>query len=147
VAPVIRGLGAVQPHVKKAAEEVASRFGITNIGGFATSGHTANSDHYTGLAIDVMTSEKGELVSQWAIANAARLGIKYIIWNRRIWQNGAWSKYSGSSPHTNHVHISFLAKGGDGSAPVDNGTDSSQSETQLRSELSGCLGALFGIKL
>jgi hypothetical protein len=130
------------------AEEVASRFGITNIGGLATSGHITNSDHYTGLAIDVMTTEKGELVSQWAIANASRIGVKYIIWNRRIWQNGTWTKYTGSSPHTNHVHISFLAQGGDGSAPVDSGNGDSQSDdTQLRSELSGCLGALFGIKL
>lgn len=54
----------------------------------------------------------------WALANdrygnkfaqARRLGIMYIIWNRRIWHAGSstWKTYTGSDPHTNHVHISL----------------------------------------
>jgi hypothetical protein len=31
---------------------------------------------------------------------------KYVIYNRRIWQNGKWTDYDGSDPHTNHVHLS-----------------------------------------
>lgn len=41
--------------------------------------------------------------------NAHRLGIQYVIWNRRTWQSwtGAWKTYTGASPHTDHVHVSF----------------------------------------
>lgn len=39
------------------------------------------------------------------------LGIQCIIWNRRIWsggrQNTGWSKYEGSSPHVDHLHVEF----------------------------------------
>ena len=42
-------------------------------------------------------------------ANARRLGIMYMIWNKRIWKayNPVWQAYSGPSPHTDHVHFSF----------------------------------------
>ena len=42
-------------------------------------------------------------------ANARRLGVQYVIWNRRIWSSYAptWRAYSGPSPHTDHVHVSF----------------------------------------
>lgn len=35
--------------------------------------------------------------------------IKYIIWNRRIWQNGRWTAYNGSNPHSSHLHLSVVA--------------------------------------
>lgn len=35
--------------------------------------------------------------------------IKYIIWNRRIWQAGSWRPYSGINPHTKHLHLSVVA--------------------------------------
>lgn len=36
--------------------------------------------------------------------------IKYIIANRKIWENGVWKTYTGSSdPHTNHLHLSVNA--------------------------------------
>jgi hypothetical protein len=40
---------------------------------------------------------------------AHRLGIQYVIWNKQTWQSwtGAWKPYTGWSPHTDHVHISF----------------------------------------
>jgi hypothetical protein len=34
--------------------------------------------------------------------------IKYVIWNRRIWQ-GSWRAYSGANPHTAHLHLSVVA--------------------------------------
>lgn len=42
-------------------------------------------------------------------ANARRLGVQYVIWNKRIWSSYAptWRAYSGPSPHTDHVHVSF----------------------------------------
>ncbi|MEZ4369586.1 MAG: hypothetical protein R3B07_02135 [Polyangiaceae bacterium] len=52
-----------------------------------------------------------------ACALARRFGVMYMIWNKRIWgsyrsPNGScassgWSNYSGSNPHTDHVHLSF----------------------------------------
>ncbi len=44
-------------------------------------------------------------------AMARRLGIQYMIWNRRIWgaysAGSGWRKYTGSNPHTDHVHFSM----------------------------------------
>jgi hypothetical protein len=44
-------------------------------------------------------------------ALARRIGIMYIIWNRKIWRayppGPGWGTYTGSSPHTDHVHFSF----------------------------------------
>ena len=41
-------------------------------------------------------------------AGARRVGLMYLIWNRRIWtQWNGWRPYGGSSPHTDHVHFSF----------------------------------------
>ncbi|MGW1714425.1 hypothetical protein [Streptomyces sp. NPDC002156] len=44
-------------------------------------------------------------------ALARRFGIMYIIWNRRVWQayraGAGWTPYTGTSPHTDHVHFSF----------------------------------------
>ena len=42
-------------------------------------------------------------------ANARRLGVMYIIWNRQIWsaRERAWRPYGGASPHRDHVHISL----------------------------------------
>jgi hypothetical protein len=44
-------------------------------------------------------------------AMARRLGIQYMIWNRRIWGSYAassgWRRYTGPNPHTDHVHFSL----------------------------------------
>jgi len=44
-------------------------------------------------------------------AVARRLGIQYMIWNRRIWgaysASSGWRAYTGASPHTDHVHFSL----------------------------------------
>jgi uncharacterized cupin superfamily protein len=46
-----------------------------------------------------------------AHALARRLGIMYIIWNRRIWESynpgAGWQSYTGANPHTDHIHFSF----------------------------------------
>ncbi|GGK99554.1 hypothetical protein [Mangrovihabitans endophyticus] len=57
---------------------------------------------------------QGDTMAAWAIANADRLAIMYIIWYRRIWTPAqGWHPYTnpwgGNDPsgwHTNHVHIS-----------------------------------------
>jgi hypothetical protein len=44
-------------------------------------------------------------------AQARRLGIMYVIWNKRIWGSysagSGWRAYTGSDPHTGHMHISL----------------------------------------
>ena len=44
-------------------------------------------------------------------AMARRLGIMYMIWNRQVWKaygtNRGWQAYTGSNPHTDHVHFSL----------------------------------------
>ena len=42
-------------------------------------------------------------------AQARRLGLMYVIWNHRIWNasSNSWKAYSGSDPHTSHVHLSL----------------------------------------
>ena len=48
-------------------------------------------------------------------AMARRLGIQYLIWNRKIWGSYAadsgWRRYTGASSHRDHVHISFTWAG------------------------------------
>ncbi len=49
-------------------------------------------------------------------AMARRLGVMYVIWNRQIFRmyraNEGWTPYTGSSPHTDHVHVSLTRRGG-----------------------------------
>ncbi|MDR7276922.1 peptidoglycan-binding domain-containing protein [Catenuloplanes atrovinosus] len=48
-------------------------------------------------------------------ANARRLGVMYIIFDGRIWGSyqaaDGWRTYTGSNPHTDHVHFSFSRAG------------------------------------
>ena len=104
-------------------------YGITracNIGG--------TSEHKEGRAWDwgmnanssADRAEVGQLMT-WLFATdaagnryamARRLGIMYIIWNRKMFRlydtSRGWASYSGPSPHTDHVHFSFTRAGGGG---------------------------------
>ncbi len=101
----------LKPHVVAARAELAGKFQFSSIGGFATSGHITNSDHYKGLALDLMTKVKAVRFASadYLIQHAARLRVTYIIRDRQIWNRsgGGWRPYNGSSPHTDHVHVSF----------------------------------------
>jgi peptidoglycan hydrolase-like protein with peptidoglycan-binding domain len=80
------------------------------------------SEHYEGRALDWMLSVKdpqqkavADSVVAWLSASngamARRFGISYIIWNTKMWREYApergWAPYTGSVPHTDHVHFSF----------------------------------------
>lgn len=77
-------------------------------------------------AIDVMigpafTDAQAEAYVQKLVTRPAnRRRLKYVIYKRRIWRaNGGWVQevYTGTDPHTNHVHVSGLAANDeDGSA-------------------------------
>jgi hypothetical protein len=49
-------------------------------------------------------------------AMARRLGVMYVIYNRKIWSGwrDGWENYTGYSPHTDHVHISLSWNGARG---------------------------------
>jgi len=80
------------------------------------------SEHYDGRALDWMLSAKNpqqkavaDSLVAWLSANsgamARRFGISYIIWNTKMWREYApergWAAYTGSVPHTDHIHFSF----------------------------------------
>lgn len=50
-----------------------------------------------------------------AAARARRLGVMYMIWNRKIWRGydagSGWQPYGGEDPHTDHIHLSFSWNG------------------------------------
>lgn len=48
-------------------------------------------------------------------AMARRFGVMYIIWNKKMWRaydpGRGWAAYTGSAPHTDHMHFSFTWDG------------------------------------
>ncbi len=88
-------------------------------------------EHGEGRALDWMLNADdpaqlalGNALTRWLSAKdsegrpgamARRFGINYIIWNRQQWYawdpGMAWKPYYGSSPHTDHIHISFTWDG------------------------------------
>ncbi|NHA68005.1 peptidoglycan-binding domain-containing protein [Phycicoccus flavus] len=88
-------------------------------------------EHGEGRALDWMLNASnskdlaiGNAVTRWLAASdskgrpaamARRFGINYMIWNRQIWKawdpGRGWQPYTGSSPHTDHIHISFTWDG------------------------------------
>lgn len=72
------------------------------------------SDHDYGNAVD-LTHDPGAGVDCHVLAEVVKHDprTKYVIWNRRISnpsiQAGAWRSYTGSNPHTKHMHVSIRA--------------------------------------
>jgi hypothetical protein len=83
------------------------------IGGWRATGSVPGSDHPKGKALDLMTGSNA--IAQRIISMFMDLpGKKYWIWNRQIaTASGGWQPrpYSGPSPHTDHVHLSFYKQG------------------------------------
>lgn len=116
-------LGAVKPHVSRAAYDIGPRFRIKTIYGWAQ----GQFDHPKGLALDFMTNTKGlgkstgDALNSFVISNASAYNITYTIWYRQYYgkENGFKpTPYTGDSPHTDHVHVSFSSKPGDGNATL-----------------------------
>lgn len=55
-------------------------------------------------------------ISRRIVAKLPR-ALKYVIWNRQIWSRAraseGWRRYTGSNPHTQHMHVS-VGRGPDG---------------------------------
>jgi hypothetical protein len=46
--------------------------------------------------------------------------VKYVIWNRRIWNpsiSRSWRPYTGSNPHDHHMHVSVTDAGENDASP------------------------------
>lgn len=109
----------LQPQAEAFRQEIAAKFGITNIGGYREGDPE---DHGKGLAVDVMVptnSDLGDQVAQYAIDNMDRAGISYIIWKQQFYMPvnniygpaNTWNQMpdrgGDTANHNDHVHISF----------------------------------------
>jgi hypothetical protein len=110
--------------MRQVVMEIDARFGpFPTIGCYRTGGDAQ--DHAGGRACDFMESvggrmpgasamRHGDQVAQYAISNARRLGISYVIWKQHIWnvRGGGWrpmaDRGSLTQNHYDHVHISVL---------------------------------------
>lgn len=132
--------GGVAPHVEAAGNEIGSKFSVKDIGGRASSGHISGSDHYTGHALDFMVyadKNKGDQILAYVKANWKRLGVKYAIWYRKYYPSPDKAEnYVGTSPHTDHVHVSFTKEAGEGGPAVGSGGTGG-------SDMKGCLGSII----
>lgn len=109
----------LQPQAEAFRQEIAAKFGITNIGGYREGDPD---DHGKGLAVDVMVptgSQLGDQVAQYAIDNMDRAGISYVIWKQQFYMPvdniygpaNTWNQMpdrgGDTANHYDHVHISF----------------------------------------
>jgi hypothetical protein len=123
-----RCLSTEQPGVAGLRDLVMRTYPSTGRGAILRScGVGGRSEHKEGRAWDWMVNAnnpaqraQADEMLAWLLATdehgnrhalARRFGVMYIIWNRKVWKayrpNEGWQPYSGASPHTDHVHISF----------------------------------------
>lgn len=138
-------LGDVRAHTLQVAGEVTHRWQLYFVWGIGPTG-----EHHEGRALDFMTYADGTVkkpgpkrdvigqqISAYLVKNYKRLGIWYVIWNRRIWSitypNAGWKPYSGDNPHTDHVHVSFVESPPDYRPPIDDsGGDMPLSDADIK---------------
>ncbi|MFY2248457.1 hypothetical protein ACOSZH_01100 [Priestia megaterium] len=114
------GYGGMHPYVEAWYNKLKDKFGPTKfMGGYNNRnvrGGSSKSMHAYGRAFDISGSAKTmSQIAEWARTHINNL--QYAIYNRRIAGPGmgkAWRKYSGVNPHTDHVHLDFMAQGGGG---------------------------------
>jgi peptidoglycan hydrolase-like protein with peptidoglycan-binding domain len=133
VAPPYQGQQLCDPHAKPGVVAFAQLMvGTYKVGSAAPWYMERNcnngvTEHSDGRAWDWMLNvdkpqEKAiaDAVTQWLSAPdaqgrpgamARRFGIMYIIWNKKMWRaydpGRGWAVYTGSAPHTDHIHFSF----------------------------------------
>ncbi|MCT2965155.1 LysM peptidoglycan-binding domain-containing protein [Streptococcus thermophilus] len=111
----------LQPQAEAFRQDVAAKFGLTNIGGYREGDPQ---DHGKGRAVDVMVpvdSEVGNQVAQYAVDNIANAGISYVIYRQHFYAPvdniygpaNTWNQMpdrgSITENHYDHVHVSFNA--------------------------------------
>src|SRR4051812_27080043 len=122
-----------RPGATKIGQLIRATYGSDESIGISRNACYTVSEHNDGRAIDWMVDSttkagmaKAKSFLDWLLATdkygntdamARRLGIMYIIFNRRIWRaydGGHWGPYSGTNPHTDHIHISLGYDGSTG---------------------------------
>ena len=135
VAPPYQGQRICDPTAKPGvvafAKLMTTHYKMGTIGGITRNCNSGVTEHSEGRAWDWMLSvnkpnEKAvaDAVTAWLSAPdaqgrpgamARRFGIMYIIWNKKMWRaydpGRGWAKYTGSAPHTDHIHFSFYWDG------------------------------------
>ncbi|MBB4933803.1 flagellar motility protein MotE (MotC chaperone) [Lipingzhangella halophila] len=116
------GFDGATPRMAAIRDEIIQEFGAPFPVGCVRS---SADDHGTGQACDFMMSnngghpsaenkELGQQIANYAQANADRLGVKYVIWEQRIWDSrnpgSGWKQMddrgSITENHYDHVHVS-----------------------------------------
>ncbi|MEV0080557.1 hypothetical protein AB0H58_29460 [Nocardia neocaledoniensis] len=103
-----------RPHVAQVSHMVQKMFGLSDIGG---ANGRYDGDHGAGLALDIMTSNpaQGDAIAAFVLANKARFGVTYVIWQQQYNDGSGWSymedRGDATQNHYDHVHVSFAASG------------------------------------
>lgn len=100
----------VSPNIVKVHDAVCAAFpNISTYGTFRGDG-----EHAQGIAVDIMVSgAEGYRVADFVRANAAALGVSYVIYSQRIWSverggegwRGMSNRGSATANHYDHVHV------------------------------------------
>jgi hypothetical protein len=76
-----------------------------------------NNDRCTDFMITIASLTRdqqvklGNAIAAYLIRNADRIGLNWLVWNRRIYRHQntnrghGWDDYTGPKPHTDHVHM------------------------------------------
>ncbi|WP_157244966.1 coiled-coil domain-containing protein [Nonomuraea typhae] len=114
------GADNITPRMRLVRDQVKRRFILPAVGCYRSL--QDGGEHPQGRACDFMITrggswpsagqrDEGDRLAAWAIANARRLGVKYVIYRRRIWQGSGWSSMSDrggiTQNHQDHVHVSM----------------------------------------
>ncbi|MBM4321733.1 MAG: hypothetical protein FJ125_17805, partial [Deltaproteobacteria bacterium] len=94
--------------------------------------------HATGRALDVFiplvggraNNASGDVIANWLVANAWRIGVQFIVWDRTRWKASGPSPryrcYTGENPHIEHIHLELTRAAAErrtlffqGEAPVE----------------------------
>jgi hypothetical protein len=80
------------------------------------------SDHNVGNAFDITHDPAhGFDCAVWADKARGDSRVKYVIWNRKIWSRAyaakGWRNYTGTNPHSKHMHVSIYAASRDDCRP------------------------------
>ena len=109
-AAVLRQATALAPKRNKASDGI-----------LPSAAHLAanpTSDHNSGYAVDLTHDPKHGIdcaVIFRKLQDDKR--VKYMVFNKKMWQNGKVTRYTGPNPHSKHIHISIKNGRGNNTSP------------------------------
>jgi hypothetical protein len=101
----------VLPHVQRFADDVRKSTKVKTIGTYP--GHSPSLDRALDLFHAIGDTALATAIAQFAIANQARYGVRYVIDRQRIWHRldpvWRWMEDRGDNTqnHMDHDHVSF----------------------------------------